>query len=117
MPDKLDYVVVDDGPYMLDTPHIAGGMYRLQLHTYLVFIVVFVDLFSIFVPFYYVSHIGSMLVANQASTNKTFSNVVNIIPLALGVFAFSLAMSSCEISSNRTWAEHASALPVLIHAR
>lgn len=69
---------------MVERGKIAGGIDGMRLHIFLVFIIMSVDLFPIFVAFCSVPHIGSLLVANQDSTNKTSSKVVNVGPLALG---------------------------------
>lgn len=71
---------------MLERGHIAGGIDRLWLHIFLVFMIVLVDIFSILVALLLHTRYRIMLVAHQDSTNKKTSKVVSIGPLALGFF-------------------------------
>lgn len=83
------FALLDGGQSMLEKALIADGMDRVRLHIVLVFMVVFVDFFlSIFDAFCSVSQIGSILVANQASHNKTPSWRVNTRPPAFATFFF-----------------------------
>ena len=96
---KLVDALLDGEPSMSEKALIADGMDWVRLHTVLVFMVVFVGFFCQYLtPFCSITHTGSMLVANQESTNKTFSKYVNGISLGL-IALFFLVCDVCLTSN------------------